>query len=288
MEEKYVSLTNLGIFKEELTEYIDRQDQAAVKSINYTNEDATTISIGGIEKGQSFKDKTYEEMFDALLYPYVAPDKMVVKREPSNLFYERGVNPTLTSVSASCVVGSKPITQALLFKGSNTTQAPTQTITDIVIKDGVASVTFSFDNYKVSEGEDSHFTVVMSDGKTSLRTETDKFYWVTPFYYGVGEEFTKENFTSFTKDVSNTEDKVYSFSSRGQKAIIAYPVSYGKLAKITDELDSIDYTAMFGNPATISLRYDKQGEQPNWGPVDYYVYTSEVFVADDYKLKFRF
>lgn len=43
----------------------------------YTNPTPTTATVGGITAGSTFQDKTMQEMFDMLLYPYQAPSFML-------------------------------------------------------------------------------------------------------------------------------------------------------------------------------------------------------------------
>lgn len=47
--------------------------QSASASTTYTNLTPTPASIGGIPSGSTFSNKTMSEMWDALLYPYIAP-----------------------------------------------------------------------------------------------------------------------------------------------------------------------------------------------------------------------
>ena len=47
--------------------------QSASASTTYTNLTPTPITVGGISSGSTFNGKTMTEMWDALLYPYIAP-----------------------------------------------------------------------------------------------------------------------------------------------------------------------------------------------------------------------
>ncbi len=47
--------------------------QSASASTYYTNLTPTPVAVGGIGKGSTFSNKSMQEMWDALLYPYIAP-----------------------------------------------------------------------------------------------------------------------------------------------------------------------------------------------------------------------
>ena len=51
--------------------------QSASASVLYTNLTPTPTSIGGIAIGSTFSSKTMQEMWDKLLYPYIAPGRSI-------------------------------------------------------------------------------------------------------------------------------------------------------------------------------------------------------------------
>jgi hypothetical protein len=47
--------------------------QSATASVTYTNLNPTPQTVGGILAGSTFSNQTMQQMFDALLYPYISP-----------------------------------------------------------------------------------------------------------------------------------------------------------------------------------------------------------------------
>jgi hypothetical protein len=47
--------------------------QSASASVIYSNSNPTLITVGGIPSGTTFSNRTMKDMWDALLYPYIAP-----------------------------------------------------------------------------------------------------------------------------------------------------------------------------------------------------------------------
>lgn len=70
-------------------------------SESYTNATPTSIAVGGIAKGTTFENKSMSDMFNALLYPYVAPSNLVLNASEMNGVFENGTTVTLNSVSWS-------------------------------------------------------------------------------------------------------------------------------------------------------------------------------------------
>jgi hypothetical protein len=79
--------------------------QSASASVIYSNPLATPNTVGGIPAGTTFSNRTMKQMWDALLYPYIAP----VASLSGGFYREYGASNTLT-LSWSVTKKSESIT----------------------------------------------------------------------------------------------------------------------------------------------------------------------------------
>ena len=284
---KYLDLEGLTQFWEKAKEYIDNGDADAINSVTYTNANPTTAALGGIAKGETFEEQTVKQMFDMLLYPYVAFTGANATATPTNGgTFEVGNQKTISAINWNCgTKGSMDLTSVKLYSGTSASGSAIQEATPGAASSG----TFTLDSAVTTNNDNPRWTVQITDGKTTRTASTGSFTWITPFYHGVCP--TDEDATTLTaeeimvgKDLTSKGTKTYTYTTNNSKAMIAYPKSYGTLKKITDGSGVTDYTAAFGSPATISLT----STNPAWGPIDYYVYTNGNSTATDFVYKFNF
>ena len=79
--------------------------QSASASVIYSNSSVTPYTVGGIPAGSTFTNQTMKDMWDALLYPYVAPGASLA----GGFYREYGDSNALT-LSWSATKNSKSIT----------------------------------------------------------------------------------------------------------------------------------------------------------------------------------
>lgn len=74
------------------------QNYVLTQDILYTNETPVPVTIGGIEQDSTFKNKTIQEMFDLLLYPYQYPSftSFSIQGIPTTLEVCQSISPTKT------------------------------------------------------------------------------------------------------------------------------------------------------------------------------------------------
>ena len=284
---KYLDLEGLTQFWEKAKEYIDNGDADAINSVTYTNANPTTAALGGIAKGETFEEQTVKQMFDMLLYPYVAFTGANATATPTNGgTFEVGNQKTISAINWNCgTKGSMDLTSVKLYSGTSASGSAIQEATPGAASSG----TFTLDSAVTTNNDNPRWTVQITDGKTTRTASTGSFTWITPFYHGVCP--TGKDATTLTaeeimvgKDLTSKGTKTYTYTTNNSKAMIAYPKSYGTLKKITDGSGVTDYTAAFGSPATISLT----STNPAWGPIDYYVYTNGNSTAMGFVYKFNF
>lgn len=282
-ELKYLDLTGLTQFWGKAKEYIDNKDKETSENIVYSNSTEMLIDVGGIKKGTSFENQTVQQMFDALLYPYVAPS-VSVRGNVNGGTFEYGNTQTISSATVSITKGSRDITSVKLANGFT----DIETKTGEEVKNG-GSISFTFSGIQVAGGQNTRLTATVIDSDSKQYTaQTGSFTWIYPFFHGVtsknAADITQEDILAATKDLSSKGTKSYSYTTNDNKAMIAYPKSYGTLTKITDSSGVTDYTAVWGSPTTVSVT----STNPAWGPVEYYVYTSGASTASNFGYKFTF
>ena len=95
----------------------ENEIKVAASELHYTNETPTPATIGGIEKGETFKNEKLKSILDKLLYPYVAPT-VTATTTPAGGVFECGTTKTVTAVTAKITKGSADITKVEAFNGS--------------------------------------------------------------------------------------------------------------------------------------------------------------------------
>lgn len=239
---------------------------ATEEQITFTKSLGTTQTLGGIAKGTNLSGKTSKEILDLLLFPYVA-FSVSMSTNASGGVKEVGTSYTVSTATVNITMGSAEIYSIIVKRGntvlltktsgivagSNTITLPTaQTVNE--------SVTFSC-------------TVTDSEG-TSQSANATAFTFVYPYYYGAinnGVTLTEALVKGLTKSVSSKGNKTVTITMNQQKAVFAYPKSYGNLAKILDangfnvtdtfvknELTMYDttyYVYVLSQPATASMAY---------------------------------
>lgn len=191
-------------------------------SESYTNATPTPIAVGGIAKGTTFENKSMSDMFNALLYPYVAPSNLVLNASEMNGVFESGTTVTLNSVSWSFSKNSgTPSRLVLKILGE----------TDITIASGNVATSGTYRLSKsITASTSAH--LVLTYEKGTINSNTVYATFVYPYYYGVGAVGTDPE--TLTKLVQSKGSKTLSFSPNKQHIIFAYPKSYGDLKSIKD------------------------------------------------------
>ena len=191
-------------------------------SESYTNTTPTPIAVGGIAKGTTFENKSMSDMFNALLYPYVAPSNLVLNASEMNGTFEIGTTVTLSSVSWSFSKNSgTPSRLVLKILGE----------TDITIASGNVATSGTYSLSKsITASTSAH--LVLAYEKGTINSNTVYATFVYPYYYGVGAVGTDPE--TLTKLVQSKGSKTLSFSPNKQHIIFAYPKSYGDLKSIKD------------------------------------------------------
>ena len=264
----------------QVAENTDKQFVSAAKKTQYddntvyTNETPIVEPVGQIVAGDTFDNVPVHTMLDKLLYPYVAPTLEATPSTASTVV-EKGVTLNITSVTASVVKKSENITKIELYNGATLVEAKTDAV--------AAGGTFTF-NQAIALTDNAVLKVKATDAKpTTIEAVAGEYTFVYPFYHGVvaaGATVDAAAILAMTKDVSVKGDKTYTYTLANSCAVIAYPKSYGALAKIEDK-HGFDNLAAFTRSEVSVTGTDGTAQ-------DYYVYVEDAATASAFDLTFKF
>ena len=142
---------------------------ASAVSPYFQNSNPTTITVGGIPVGTTFSTPhTVQQMFDALLYPYVSP--ILGLSTLSNKEYGQNLNSTLSwNVTKKSNTITSIVVDGQIFTPTGDSQSGTKLVT------GTWSTPVVYTT--------NTFTMVVGDGSTTTTTSTS-FEWMNKIYWG--------------------------------------------------------------------------------------------------------
>ena len=241
----------------------------------YNNDIPMYQEHGGIKVGTTFENKTVQEMFDMILYPYVSPTMSVNVQKPSNGgVFELGGTVNVTLIRAIIKVMSNKLTNLVVTDGKST-------ITEK--SDGVANGGTIDLSVNVNLKTNTTFTVKAFDTSgASTSKNTGTFTFVNPIYHGavlLDSTPTEAQIKACTKHIEVKGTKTYAYTLDNQQMLFAYPSSYGKLSKIFDP-NNFDVTSTFAVYTTKITTLS--GDQ-----VEYYVYVNNKSTVSGFNMKFQ-
>lgn len=241
----------------------------------YNKNIPTYVEHGGIPIGTTFNNKTLQEMFDMILYPYVSPTVSAQVLTPGNGgTYEIGTLVSVTKIRVNATIKSNNLTKIDIVEGSNIIA----TKPDGVSKGG----TFDF-VLNIAVRTNKYFTAkVYDDTGAVVSKNTGTFTFVHPIYHGslsTDKTPTQEEIKALIKHIESKGTKTYSFTANNQRFVFAYPKSYGTLSAIYDQ-NNFNVTSTF----TI---YTVPIQCLDGSTVDYYVYVSDKSTVTNFNNKFQ-
>lgn len=230
---------------------------------------------GGIKEGMTFENKTMQEMFDMILYPYVSPIVSASVQKPSNGgIFELGSSINVTLIRAVIQIKSNELTSIIVNDGKNNIVEKTSGIS----KGGTIDLSM---NQTLKTNTTYTVKVFDTSGKSTSKN-TGTFTFVNPIYHGaalVNGTPTEEIVKSCTKHIETKGTKTYTYNMDNKQMVFAYPASYGRLNKIFDP-NNFDVTSTFAvyTIKVTTLSGDK---------VDYYVYVNNKSTISNFNMKFQ-
>ena len=240
--------------------------QSASASSFYTNSNPVPVTIGGITAGMSFSG-TYsmQQMFDMLLYPYIAPSTSI---SSSSTTLEFGNPSLLVSLSWSVTKNSNNITSILV---NGIPVVPTGNS-----QAGVAAGT-------VIANTTTTFGITASDG-TSTVAATTQVVWRNARYWGVASSFGALNSAQILgltgasvgvgKELSTTRVQTRNgIDGGGNYLAFAWPTSFGTPTFVINGLPNTAWTKVnntytFTNTYGYTASYDVwMSNTPQFSPI---------------------
>jgi len=222
--------------------------QSASASTTYTNASPTPYTIGGIPAGSTFTAKTMTEMWDALLYPYIAP---VASLSGGNT-REFG-SPNAVTLSWSATKGSKNVTAITVCIGRPDQESITLTT---INSTGNQSSTKSSTS---TQNTNTTFFMTVTDipnGSSTVSAQTT-VSWSSAVYWGKTPTFALPSMSivgsqpawadgagvGSGKNLSGSRAANYSgINGAGQYLVFAWPSSYGTPAFTINGLPNTAFT----------------------------------------------
>lgn len=265
---QYVLNSTFEQFKQEIE---DRLSNAG-GNVAYTNTTPTPQALGGIPKGTTFDNKSITEVLNMLLYPYVT-FSVSISTSPNGGTFEKSASKTISGCTVSITKGSASITSITVKYGNEVKATKTENIG--------TSNSFTFDTPITITSSSSYknFTVTAIDSTEVSKSNTSgTFTFVDPYYYGVtskdASSITASNITSMTKDIKSKGSKSYTYNMSQQRAVIAYPASYGTLSSVKDSQNNDNLSLFTRTEVTIN-------------EVNYYVYVTTKSQTNKISLTFN-
>lgn len=242
--------------------------------LRFTKEVGTTVAVGGIEKGTTFKDKKLIDIINDLLYPYVAFNITSLNLSPNNGgTFEKGSSVTVINSTIWLNLGSEPIVRVSIFDGDIKLGEKTENLVGNNIS---IPINLTISDYKIlkTEVEDKY--------GTRLNRNSSSFNFVYPFYYGslLSGVYDAENIKKLTKVVQGKGSKKFSFTHTDKCCVIAYPASYGNLKNIIDQ-NNFDVTSSFVKHEVKIIGLDEK-------EVSYFVYINAPATLSNFSITFNF
>jgi len=259
--------------EEEKNSFITEDEVA--DAVKYTNETPIVTAIGGIKVGETFTDKTVQEMLDKLLYPYVKPTVSITVA-PNGGTYEKGTSVAITSLKVTATRKSADLTKVEAKNGS----IVLATVTDNVAKGGTFDC-LPADGLTLTANATLTGSVTDKENST-VTANSSAFTFVDPFYYGVvatGTAMTSDTVKALTKSVTAKGTKTFTYTTNNNCMVIAYPKSYGELKSALDPNKFENISSYTQSTVTVACAS---------GDVEYYVYVKTPSTADGFAITYSF
>ena len=187
-------------------------DAARLADATITSDAATTVSVGGVAKGTSLKDKSVAEVIESIFFPYVAFTFNSISTSNSAGTKEYGTTVTVTTVTPSFTAGSEVISSVKI----GTTSGGSNLYSGTSASNGSAITLTTSKSYNGTTGGTIYCT--LSDGTTTTtKSTTVRYDYYT--YYAVTD--TADTPTSWTPVGSTSVSGIEITAKKGQYIWIA-------------------------------------------------------------------
>ena len=194
----------------------------------YTNSTPTPITVGGIAAGTIFASQTMEDMFNKLLYPYIAPSLSFSVSPSTGTVREFGDDVATVTLNATTTKHTNDITLVEFYRGGSLIHTQASPIASGGLETYVDTTPVTTNGVT--------FNAKAGDGTQTTTSGGVGYTFVYPFYYGVGSPGLtgaqiRSTLTMLIKSPSNT---VTTTSPSSQVFYLAYPNTSPALTSILD------------------------------------------------------
>lgn len=199
-------------------------------SDTYQNLDNMPNTVAGYTSGTSFPvAKTMQEMWDGLLYPYVAPS-ISLSSSPNGSIQELGTSISSVKLNTNTTkkTSNSNIVKIEYYKNGSlidTNSTPTSS-------GGSGSYT---DVVEISNNT-TYYSKVYDDSPNSVNSNSIAFTYVYPMYIGSFNNSSpiESDIKSMTKLITTKGNQSLSYTISSSRFCFAFPSSYGSLSSIKD------------------------------------------------------
>ena len=244
----------------------------------FETDQLTINAVGGIKTNTDLNGKSWQEIIDAMFYPYTKP-VISVTGTPNGGVYEKGNTQTITNVKVVVTKKSKKITKVEVFNGATSLGSKTGTEVE---NGGTFNFAVSVPVNSINVQLTAKATDETGDSGVSSAT-TGAFTFVYPYYVGICDDGVAIDETlvkSLTKKIENKANKSISYTTNNQRMVFAYPKSYGVIKSIIDP-NNFDVTATFTSTTVSVTGLDGTAQ-------DYYVYVNGASTQSNFTMKFNY
>ena len=244
-------------------------------STTYTTSSPTSVTLGGIQAGTTFTNKPIQEVLDQLFHPRIkASITSFVGTPSSSPLYQKGVNISISKVSAAVNKGSDIITKIVISKGSQELISDTNKPNGGIVE---TSGPFVY-NDNISFTADLFAKINESGNPEKVDSSTITYTFVDPLYIGILPTDDPTTITTLPVQLARTPSRSHTFNGRGY-LVLAYPKSMGALTSIKDQ-NNFDITTTFiKSEQTLNVAS---------GSVPYLIYkTAYKDVSDGFTITFN-
>ena len=244
----------------------------------FETDQLTINAVGGIKTNTDLNGKSWQEIIDAMFYPYTKP-VISVTGTPNGGVYEKGDTQTITNVKVVVTKKSKKITKVEVFNGATSLGSKTGTEVE---NGGTFNFAVSVPVNSINVQLTAKATDETGDSGVSSAT-TGSFTFVYPYYVGICDDGVAIDETlveSLTKKIENKANKSISYTTNNQRMVFAYPKSYGAIKSIIDP-NNFDVTATFTSTTVSVTGLDGKAQ-------DYYVYVNGASTQSNFTMKFNY
>ena len=244
----------------------------------FETDQLTINSFGGIKTNADLNGKSWQEIIEAMFYPYTQP-VISVTGTPNGGVYEKGNTQTITNVKVVVTKKSKKITKVEVFNGATSLGSKTGTEVE---NGGTFNFAVSVPVNSINVQLTAKATDETGDSGVSSAT-TGAFTFVYPYYVGICDDGVAIDETlvkSLTKKIENKANKSISYTTNNQRMVFAYPKNYGVIKSIIDP-NNFDVTATFTSTTVSVTGLDGTAQ-------NYYVYVNGASTQSNFTMKFNY